>query len=47
MRQAADRARLLASRTEDVEALRVHEREDPETLEEALADLPRLLGPRR
>jgi uncharacterized protein (TIGR02266 family) len=47
MRQAADRARLLASRTEDVEALRVHEREDPPTLEEALADLSRLLGPRR
>jgi uncharacterized protein (TIGR02266 family) len=47
MRAAADRARVLASRVEDVEALRVREREDPPTIEQALADLPRLLGMRR
>jgi len=47
MRQAANRARVLASRVEDVEALRVREREEPATLEEAMADLPRLLGLRR
>jgi uncharacterized protein (TIGR02266 family) len=47
VRQATNRARVLASRVEDVEALRVREREDPPTLEEALAELPRLLGPRR
>ncbi len=47
MRQAVDRARLLASRTEDVEALRVREFEEAVTLETALSDLPRLLGLRR
>jgi hypothetical protein len=47
MRAAADRARVLASRVEDVEALRVREREEPPTIEHALADLPRLLGMRR
>ena len=47
VRVAADRARLLASRIEDVESLRPHERDEPATLEEALAELPRLLGPRR
>jgi uncharacterized protein (TIGR02266 family) len=47
MRVAADRARVLASRIEDVEALRVREHEDAPTVEEALAELPRLLGPRR
>jgi uncharacterized protein (TIGR02266 family) len=47
VKQAIGRARLLASRTEDVEALRTREREEPPTLEEALAELPRLLGPKR
>jgi len=46
MRQAVDRARLFASRTEDVEALRVREHEESITLDTALSDLPRLLGPR-
>jgi uncharacterized protein (TIGR02266 family) len=44
VRVATDRARLLASRIEDVESLRPHERDEPATLEEALAELPRLLG---
>jgi len=47
VRQAADRARLLASRIEDVENLRQRDREEPAKLEEALAGLSRLLGPRR
>ncbi len=47
VRAATDRARVLASRVEDVEALRTRDREDPPTLEQALADLPRLLGLRR
>jgi uncharacterized protein (TIGR02266 family) len=47
VRVAADRARVLASRIENVESLRLHERDEPATLEEALAQLPRLLGPRR
>jgi uncharacterized protein (TIGR02266 family) len=47
VRIAADRARVLASRVDDVEALRIREREEPPTLEQALADLPHLLGPRR
>jgi molecular chaperone DnaK len=47
VRAAADRARMLASKVEDVEALRTRERDEPPTIEQALADLPRLLGPRR
>lgn len=47
VRQAANRARVLASRVEDVEALRTRDREEPPTIEQAVADLPRLLGPRR
>jgi hypothetical protein len=47
VRAAADRARVLASRVEDVESLRVREREEPPTIEQALADMPRLLGMRR
>jgi uncharacterized protein (TIGR02266 family) len=47
VKQAADRARLLASKVEDVEALRIREREDAPSLEEALAELPRLLAARR
>jgi uncharacterized protein (TIGR02266 family) len=47
VRNAADRARLLASRIEDVESLRTRDRDESANLEEALAELPRLLGPRR
>jgi uncharacterized protein (TIGR02266 family) len=47
LRQASDRARVLASRVEDVEALRGQDREEAPTLEEALKELPRLLGQRR
>jgi molecular chaperone DnaK len=47
VRQAANRARVLASRIEDVEALRARDRDEPPTIEEAIAELPRLLGPRR
>ena len=46
VRQAVDRARLLAGKIEDVEALRIREREYPPSLEEALAQLPRLLDSR-
>ena len=47
VKQAIDRARVLASRIEDVEALRVRDKEDPPSLEQALADLPRLLASKR
>ena len=47
VRIATDRARLLASRIEDVESLRTRERDESANLEQALAGLPRLLGPRR
>ena len=47
VRLATDRARMLASRIDDVESLRNRDRDDSATLEEALAGLPRLLGPRR
>jgi uncharacterized protein (TIGR02266 family) len=46
VRRAANRARMLANRVEDVDALRGRERDDS-PLEEALAELPRLLGSRR
>jgi uncharacterized protein (TIGR02266 family) len=47
LNHAIARARVLASRTEDVESLRTREPEEPVTLELALQDLPRLLGARR
>lgn len=47
LRKAIDRARLLASRVDDVESLRVREREEARTLEEALAQLPRMLSFKR
>lgn len=47
VKRAVDRARLLAARVEDVEMLRSREREEPASREEALAELPRLLGTRR
>ncbi len=46
VRRAANRARVLASRVDDIEALRARER-DESSIEEALAELPRLLGSRR
>ncbi len=47
VKQAVERARLFASKVDDVEALRVREREEAPSLEEALAELPRLLGAKR
>ena len=47
VRQAADRARILARGLDDVESLRQRDREEPPTLDEALAQLPRLLNTRR
>jgi uncharacterized protein (TIGR02266 family) len=47
VKQAIDRARLLASKIDDVESLRVRDKEAPPSREEALADLPRLLSSRR
>jgi uncharacterized protein (TIGR02266 family) len=47
LRVAIDRARVFSSRIEDVETLRTHDPEAaPPTLEEALAQLPRLLDQR-
>jgi hypothetical protein len=46
VRVAIDRARVFASRIEDVEALRTQAPEEPPTLKEALANLPRLLDQR-
>jgi molecular chaperone DnaK len=47
MRKAIDRARILARGVDDVEVLRKREREEPPTLEAALAQLPRLLTTKR
>lgn len=47
VKQAIDRARLLASRVDDVESLRVRDKEAPPSREEALAELPRLLSSKR
>ena len=47
LRAAADRARVIAGRVEDVESLRIRDREDAPSIEQALAELPRLLTPRR
>jgi uncharacterized protein (TIGR02266 family) len=45
MRRAMDRARLLSSRTDDLDALLAPDPEDgPATLSQAMADLHRLLG---
>jgi uncharacterized protein (TIGR02266 family) len=46
VRLATDRARLLASRIDDVESLRAREHDESATIEDALAELPRLLGMR-
>lgn len=45
VRRAANRARVLAARVDDVDALRVRER-DESSIEQALAELPRLIGTR-
>jgi uncharacterized protein (TIGR02266 family) len=47
VRRAVERARLLANRTDDLEALLAAEPEEPATLAAALAELPRLLSGRR
>ena len=47
LRNAANRARVLASRIDDVEALRTREQEEPPTLEEALTELQRMFGAKR
>jgi uncharacterized protein (TIGR02266 family) len=47
VKEAVDRARLLASRIDDVESLRARDQDEPPSLEEALAELPRLLGSKR
>jgi molecular chaperone DnaK len=47
LQRAIARARVLASRTEDVESLRAREPEEPVTLEKAMQELPRFLGARR
>ena len=47
VKQAVERARLYASKVDDVEALRAREREEAPSLEEALAEMPRLLGAKR
>jgi uncharacterized protein (TIGR02266 family) len=47
MRKAIDRARILARGVDDVEVLRKRERDEPPTLEAALAQLPRLLATKR
>lgn len=47
MRKAIDRARILARGVDDVEVLRKRERDEPPTLEAALAQLPRLLTTKR
>lgn len=47
IRRAADRARLLAARTDDVESLLAPDNDEPLTLDQALAELPRLLAGNR
>jgi len=47
LRRAADRARMLAGGTDEIESLLQRTPEEPTTLEQALADLPRLIFARR
>jgi hypothetical protein len=47
VKHAVDRARLLASKIDDVESLRLRDKDAPPSLEEALAELPRLLNSKR
>ena len=47
VRRAADRARMLVGGAEDIESLLQRTHEEPATLEQALAELPRLISNRR
>ena len=47
LRRAADRARVLSGRTDDLDALLAPEPEEKVTLSQALDDLPRILANRR
>lgn len=47
VRRALDRARVLAARTDDLDALLVPEPNESVSLSQALRDLPRILGSRR
>jgi uncharacterized protein (TIGR02266 family) len=47
VRRASDRARMLAGGTDDIESLLQRTPEEPATLEQALAELPRLVSNRR
>ena len=47
VRRASDRARMLAGGADDLEALLQRTPDEPTTLEQALAELPRLISSRR
>jgi molecular chaperone DnaK len=47
VRRASDRARMLAGGADDIESLLQRTPEEPATLEQALAELPRLVSNRR
>ncbi|HJX62322.1 MAG TPA: PilZ domain-containing protein [Polyangia bacterium] len=47
VRRAADRARMLLGGTDEIESLLQRTPDEPTTLEQALADLPRLISNRR
>jgi molecular chaperone DnaK len=47
VRRAADRARMLLGGTDEIESLLQRTPDEPVTLEQALADLPRLISNRR
>ena len=47
LRRAADRARMLAGGTDEIEPLLQRAPDEPVTLEQALAELPRLISNRR
>ena len=47
VRRAADRARMLTGGVDEIESLLQRTPDEPATLEQALAELPRLISPRR
>jgi molecular chaperone DnaK len=47
VRRASDRARMLTGGADEIESLLQRTPDEPATLEQALAELPRLLSPRR
>ena len=47
VRRASDRARMLAGGADELESLLQRTPDEPPTLEQALAELPRLVSPRR